>query len=415
MNAWKKNRLWVALAVLVVLVGLAVVGGQQSGTGTIAPEPETDDFPKLTASEIDELVIRRPGEGDATIELAKVDGSWRMVQPVEAEVEPTTVQTAVDKLGDLEVKRVAARDASNFERLEVGDDQGVHVTAKQDGQVLASVIIGSYGGGETMVRLADGNVVFAARGSMRFAFDKAPKDWRNRKVADVRTSRVQEVELTYGETTRRFVRGDGDEWQLADGEDPIERFSPAKVNGIVSSLAQMRATDFAEPEMTPAEAGLDAPAARATLRYRPVSDADAGDDEGEEGGEGEGEDDKREGEGSDEASAAGTSLETLVLVLGKPVDAEDGPRYLQVAGRDDVIYQVTNYYAEKMRPEVADLQEAEDSEEDEAEGAADAAAAPGGMPDLNIAGGSPDIPPEVMQKIQRQLQQQQQAAPGGGN
>jgi len=400
MNAWKKNRLWIALALLVVLVGIVVAsaGDDDGATGSIVPD-EVDDFPHVSAGEIDALTIRRPGEDPEVVELTKVEGGWRLTAPVDAEAETTTVQAALDKIGDLEVKRIAARDPKNHERLEVTDDSGIHVTAKQDGQVLASFIIGTYGGGETMVRLEGQELVYAASGSMKFAFDKAPKDWRNRKISDVRASRVREITLEYGETTRRFVKNSEDEWVQPEGEEPVEEFSGAKVGSIVASVAQMRATDFGAPDLTPEAAGITEPAARVVIRYRAEAEGDGSDDgDGVEGAAGEGDGDE---EPTDTAAEDTAPLEETVFLLGNPVDAEDGPRYLMVEGRDDIIYQVTDYYAGKMRPAVEDLQAAEDKE-----GEAEAPPAPGG-PDLNVAGGSPDIPPEVMQKIQQQIQQQQ--------
>jgi len=161
----------------------------------------------------------------------------------------------------------------------------------------------------------------------------------------------------------------------------------------------MRATDFGAPDLTPEAAGITEPAARVVIRYRAEAEGDGSDDgDGVEGAAGEGDGDE---EPTDTAAEDTAPLEETVFLLGNPVDAEDGPRYLMVEGRDDIIYQVTDYYAGKMRPAVEDLQAAEDKE-----GEAEAPPAPGG-PDLNVAGGSPDIPPEVMQKIQQQIQQQQ--------
>lgn len=385
MDWLKKNRLWMALGVLVVLVGLALSNQRGDDTEAAATEPQgVPELPDLSASEIDALTIRRPDADEPVIELRKRDGAWRLVQPVEAEAQASSVQTALDKLADLEVERVAARNPENHARLEVTDEAGVHVVAEQAGETLASLIFGAYGGGETMVRMEGEDVVFAVRGSVKFAFDKDAKNWRDRRIADVPATDVQSIEFAYGDTRRTFVRDAAGQWAQGAGDAPIESFSGSKVSSVVSRLAQLRANDFAAPDVTRESAGLAEPASRVVLRYEvtPASeDAEGADAEGETDGD------------------AAPTVQEIVFLLGAPVDAEDGPHYLAVEGRD-TIYRVTNYYAKTLRPTDEDF--AEDPEAEEGEDAADPAAA------LGAGGGTPtgDIPPEVMRQIQQQMQAQ---------
>lgn len=379
MDWLQKNRLWVALGVLVVLVGLALTtnGGEEDTVATV--EEDAPELPDLSASEIDRMTIRRPEADEPVIELAKEDGVWRLVKPVEAAVQASSVQDALDKLADLEVERVAARNPDNHERLEVTDEAGVHVVASQAGETLVSLVIGAYSGGETMVRLEGEDAVFAVNGSVKFAFDKPSKNWRDRRIADVPAADVQSIDFTYGDTRRTFVRDAAGQWAQGAGDAPIENFSASKVSSVVTRLAQLRADDFAAPDVDGEAAGLAEPTSRVVLTYEVTPD---GADE--------------DAEGSEDAAPR---VEEIVFLLGAPVEAEDGPHYLRRADRD-VVYEVTNYYAKSLRPTDEDF--AEDPEaEDAAEAPADPAAALGGAA---TPGGN--IPPEVMRQIQQQMQAQ---------
>jgi hypothetical protein len=407
---WEKNRLAIGAIALVAIIGIAVWASQRQeeqmgeDADTEVAEEMPDLLPDLDKDEIDELEIHRPDT--PVVRLTKVsDGEWRVAEPVDAPADLTTVNTALDKLDEMTMVRIAATNSANHERLEVTPETGIRVIVRGGGSELANLIFGTYGNRATMIRPEGEDRVAAAEGSLKFAFNKEVKDWRNRRVVDVPPADVVAIHFQNEQGSWRFERGEGDEWGQAEGEQEIERFGSARVQSTVSSLARMRATDFAPEEIDAAAAGLGEGESVVTLYVRESSED--GDEEGEAEGEGEGE---AEEEGEAEAEAP---MQEIVLRLGNEHTDESNTFYLMRDG-DPVMYLVSSYLAERIDAGLEDFQTAEPGEEG-AEGAAPPPGMPG-MPPGGPHGGAPpgggQIPPEVMQQIQQQIQQQQAA--GGG-
>lgn len=259
-----QNRLGIATAILIALLGVTVwrLNARKSED---QPAAKVDvKLPKIETDKVDELEIaaaERP-----KVRLAKKDGKWRVVDPVDAEADEDAVSSALTKLGELESTGVAATQAKNHERLEVEATKGTRVIAKSGGKPLLDAWIGSYQAGNSMVRLEGQVPVATVRGSIRYAFSKQLREWRNREVTEVPTADVQKIVFHNPKGHFEFVR-DGDEFkqQLSKGEKPINPLDTNKVKGIVGTASSLSATDFAEPNVTAEQAGLGANAATCTL------------------------------------------------------------------------------------------------------------------------------------------------------
>jgi hypothetical protein len=129
------------------------------------------------------------------------------------------------------------------------------------------VWIGSYKSGNSMLRIEGQDPVATVRGSIRYAFSKHLREWRNREITEVPTADVQKIIFHNAKGHLEFVR-DGDEFKqlLAKGEKPITPLDANKVKGIVGTAASLSATDFAEAGVTPQQAGLGPDAATCTLQ-----------------------------------------------------------------------------------------------------------------------------------------------------
>jgi hypothetical protein len=399
-----KHRLPIAVVLLLVMAGGTAWALQKRDTPSPAIDNESaTELPALERDAIEALEITRAG--GETIRVEREGDEWRLVAPLEAEVEESTVNAALDKLTTFEMTGHAATRAENHERLEVDAAHGVHVVAHGESGVLANLFIGAFRGGNTMVRIDGEDPVLAVRGSVKYAFDKELKEWRNRRIVNEDPAHVRAVAIDAGERHLRFERNAEDQWVEAAGQAPIERFSAAKVQSIVSTLARMRATDFAAEGVSAEQAGLAEPAATVTLSVvtpvaPPAAEAAA---EGAEGAAAE------EGEATAEATPATTTPaaaepasapapRTIVIKIGG--SAGEGASYVQREG-SPLTYTVSSYVAERMQPADAELQAPEPGTEEAAPAAPPSMGAMGGM-----GGGGQQIPPELMQQIQQQLRQQ---------
>lgn len=377
MDEIKRYRLLIGGVVLLGMIGLAwwAVRARTGDTAPTEAAAAATTLPEIDRDAITEIEIRRPGD-EAAIRLVKDGESWRLAAPVEAPAASSNVDTALDKLTDLDVRGVASSNAQFHERLEVDEEHGVRVIARAGGETLIDMWVGAFRGGNTMVRLEGEDRVLMVRGSIKFAFNKPVRDWRDRAILDVEPDSVSSVTFTNDNGTFAFRKGEEAWEQVTEapegGEAPpaIERFAPTKVRTSVSSLARLRASDFAGADVTVESAGLGEGAARVVL-----------------------------------VAGEGEEARTTTLLVGGEVGEQS--RYVMREG-DSTIFVVSRFMAERLVPNTEAFQEAEPGEA----GAEPPPPDPhGGMP----PGGGGQIPPELMQQIQRQLQQQGMGGGGHGH
>jgi Domain of unknown function (DUF4340) len=249
------NRLLTGIAVLAALLALTVWQfNRREAEDTKAPDVSVK-LPKVKKEEVTELSITAPNKKAVTL---KKDGDvWKLTAPLAADADKDAVDTALSKLAELESVSVAATKKENHEKLEVTEAKGVHVIAKAGDKVLANLWLGTYLSGNTMVR-EDGQInVATARGSIKYPFDKELKEWRDRSIVEIPNDQLTELTFTNKNGSWKFVK-EGGAWKQAPGEKEIPEFDASKVNSIASSVASLRANDFAAEGITQDAAGVGA-------------------------------------------------------------------------------------------------------------------------------------------------------------
>ncbi|MFW5921412.1 MAG: DUF4340 domain-containing protein, partial [Polyangiales bacterium] len=281
------------------------------------------------------------------------------------------------------------------ERLEGADENGIHVLVTQGGKQHAHLLVGAYKGGNTMVRLDGQEEVLSVRGSIKYAFNKGLKNWRNRQILELETDRVQRLEFEHGETALTFVRGAGGKWQQAEDDEPIEEYDPERVKSIVSRLGNMRATDFAAPDMTADEAGLGEDASTVTVFLGEAASGGDGADGGTAAADG--------GAAAPAEPTPPEEMEQLVLRVGNQLEGKN-QYYFQMQG-GEIIYVISQYLADQLQPKPEDLKEGAEPAKAPGKGKMPAEMGGGGMGGGGMGGGQ-KLPPGMKQKIMRKLQQQ---------
>jgi Domain of unknown function (DUF4340) len=249
------NRLLTAIVVLAGLLAITVWQWNKRDAEDAKAPDVTANVPKVKKDDVTELTVKAPGKTSVT--LKKADGAWKVTAPVAADADKEAVDSALSKLEELQFIAVAATQKENHEKLEVTDAKGVHVTAKQGDKTLADLWIGTYLSGNTMVREHDAVNVATVKGSLKYAFDKDLKDWRDRVVVDVKTDDVKSIAFTSKNGSFKFVK-EGSDWKQAPGEKPIANFDASKVTGLIGTVASLRANDFAADGVSADSAGVGA-------------------------------------------------------------------------------------------------------------------------------------------------------------
>jgi len=374
---WRKNRVAVGAVTFLFLLGVTIwaVGGRdRRSVESAAALPEVT----VDKSAVSELEITRPSEeGKETVVLSKVDDEWRVSSPIDAEADRNNVESALNRLADMQITSVAATRAENYPRLEVDDAQAVHVKVRSGDTEEVELWIGKYANGITMVRLADREEVFGVKGSVRYPFDRDLKTWRNRRVTQAASRLVDQVSFESGNGTFEFAK-ENDQWVVKKARKPIKDFDPKKVDGLVSTAARLTATGFAAPEVSAVRAGFNEPDATVTLHVAAVAEAS---------------------DGASPRSGSETEPETITLEIGDQTD-KDTELYLRRSG-DETIYIISKYLADRLRPDASAFERSEPAD------------APTQPPPGVAPGQQPQLPPEVMKQLQEQIRQQQrqQGAP----
>lgn len=350
---WRKNRIAIGAAVFVALLGLTLWavnrGNRQPAGASEVPAVEIDK------GAITSLEVIRPG--NETVVLSEVDGAWRVTEPLEAEADESNVDSALNRLADLQLVRVVATQPDNYARLQVDDANAVEVVVKSGDETLATLAIGKYADGMTMIRLDDRSEVFGASGSLRYAFDRDLKAWRNRRVVVEEASAVQSIRFESPNGTFAFERVE-DGWTPTEGKEALGDLDPKKVTGLVSTAARLTASGFAAEDISQARAGLTEPKATVTMTFA-------------------------------------EGVEPIVLELGDATE-EQGELYLQRRG-NPTVYVVSEYLANRLRPDSKAFEKVDAPP-----------APPPDMPAMPQGQGQPQLPPEVMRQLQEQIRAQQQ-------
>ncbi len=351
---WRKNRIALGAVAFFALLGLTLWAvnsrnRQPSSSGEI-PSIELDKAAITT------LEITRPD--DQRVVLSNVSGAWRMTEPMDAAADQNNVESALNRLAELRITRIVATKPENYARLQVDDTSAVQVIVKGGEETLIQLMVGKYGNGMTVVRIDDRTEVFGASGSLRYAFDRELKSWRDRQITALDAAHVHSIRFENANGTFHFQR-EGDGWAALEGKKALGDFDPGQVMGSLSTAARLTASDFAPEGTSAARAGLTEP--RATVTMTLAEDPNA-----------------------------------IVLELGDNTE-QPGKLYLRRSG-DPTIYVISQYLAKRLQP---DAQAFETPKAPPPPQQRMPSPPPGGPQ-------QPQLSPEVMRQLQEQIRAQQQ-------
>lgn len=226
-----------------------------------AAEDETKET--LFTFQTDDVTGVALAYADRKIELKKSDGKWRLVAPLEADADETSVDNLVKAIAECEIKRKLEDVPADLTPYGFGDG-GISVRVTLTSGELPEIRVGKTTpvGYSTYVKRADKPEILLAGSAFRSGMDKQVKDLRDKKILAFDDSRAEKIALVGPERDVLLEKSDG-RWKL---ERPGPHDADAStVQAFLKSLLGLRATDF--PSESPenlAEYGLDAP--RLTLR-----------------------------------------------------------------------------------------------------------------------------------------------------
>ena len=358
---WKKNRLLIATVGFVLAVAVTAFAlsnrAKRDEKGLVTEAK--DKLPSIKKDDLSKITLTHPEHGK--IVLKKTAEKWEVLEPVHWPADDSNMSYITDKIAELEVAGVAATSAKAHADLEVDAKKGIKVEVEADKNY--AFYVGKQKGGDTMVRMDGAPEVIAARKMFRWAFDREPQLWRDRKVLDLGSDSPQELWITNSNGKFHFIKR-GNTWAEADDvekEMKVPEFDPVKVQVLLSSFTSLRVANFADG-MNAAETGIEPePAAELKMVVK--------------------EKDEKE-------------PKTITLLVGKQIEGKD-EWYVDVNGQKP-LYMLDKYTADKVFSKLDDFKKDPPKPPQQ-----------GGGPMGGPGGGDlSQLPPEVRAQIQEAMKNQ---------
>ncbi|WP_373045603.1 DUF4340 domain-containing protein [Vulgatibacter sp.] len=258
----QKTRMLATMAAAVAVAAgagaFAFFGVFEAGQAEAARKEADEKLLGFEEAQIRRLELRAKGE---TTVLEKRDGSWRLVQPVDAAADGDAVESLLRQLAA--ARRSKTVDGTDPARFGLADP-AVVVRAFGAGEAKAEVALGATNtfDGSLFVRDAAGRIATTAA-TLRGALEKVAFDLREKRLARFGTEAVDEIRA---EGERDFVLARSDEgWRLLA---PVQEAADRETTeGILRALQDLRATAFAaeKPEAL-GPWGLETPALTVRLQ-----------------------------------------------------------------------------------------------------------------------------------------------------
>ena len=257
------------------LLAGAVFAGILGVTLLVLREPEkgtrTGEGPRPIAEikegSVDTLEVTKDGK---TTVIKKEGDTYRVDKPVAYAADQDSAKEAFEAIEKMDFGNQITDQKSKHDEFEVGE-KGVRVVAKDDGKVLADLRVGKTANAMTMVRVEGKDVVWQARGSIKFQFDKEPAAWRDKSITTFDREKAERLEVASagGEkiVLSRPPKGDAGaepEWKVVESTVKLDNFDKTVASDMISALYSFKANDFADG-VPVTETGLASPALTVTV------------------------------------------------------------------------------------------------------------------------------------------------------
>jgi hypothetical protein len=284
--------------ILLVAGGIAVVGGlyywqnkkDASNTNTEWTQGSKTSAPqvKVVPEEVDKIDIKAKDKPEVV--LTKTGADWSMTAPVQtSKVQKGTIDEVLNALKGVQFKDPIAKGQNYYADYDLTPEKAVHVVASKGGTPVADLWLGAQKSRGQMARVGSDDQIWSISGASAWSFDKAPKDFRDRKVWDLPKDQVASVDISDAKGALSFVHNDtpaasdagaapdattGDAgaaptWSGTFGGKPIKDLTTSKVDDLVNAFALggvLNADDFGDGK-SDAETGLASPDAT-TLDFK---------------------------------------------------------------------------------------------------------------------------------------------------
>lgn len=200
----EKNRLYLLAGVLVVLVLAAYFltkSDKRSSTGDT-----TEKLYEFDSAAVDRLEITQDGR---KITISKVNGEWKLTDPIEYRVNQEFVNAALSDLKNYRLLSLVSENPENKDQFGFGDSAKVVFSVFQSGNLTGTIEIGKVpdAPNQTYIKAADDDKIYLAYNFLRNNFVRPSlESWRDLQIISIPSNTVKSIEYTSGGSTYRLTK-----------------------------------------------------------------------------------------------------------------------------------------------------------------------------------------------------------------
>ena len=220
---------------------------------------------KFDRSKVDGIEV---SEGGKLLQFAKGGGEWKLIKPVQARADYSSVEGLLSRL-EGKAKSFATNEASPADLKKYGlEKPEATVNLSLGGTKLTLVVGGKVDEGAVYVRDRSKPVVMTAESALADELKKGADQYRRREIFEFHAFNADRLDVTRNGQAVVFerVKGQGDaaseKWRrVSPNASDVEQ---DKMNGLLSKLESLRASSFTESR---AKTGLDSPAMTVLVKF----------------------------------------------------------------------------------------------------------------------------------------------------
>lgn len=195
----KNNKILIYAAVLVGLVVIAYFLTKSDGRKDSTDKLKSEQFFKIDSASVDRLEFEKNGQ---KLTIAKVNGLWKIIEPVEYPVNQNFIASALSDLKNHYLESIISTNPNKKENFGFGDTTFTKLTVYQNGQLSGSFLIGSptSAPAQTYLKRVDSDTVYLAEKFLHNNFVKPSfLDWRDLLIFSVPSTSIKSLEYNFGD------------------------------------------------------------------------------------------------------------------------------------------------------------------------------------------------------------------------
>jgi len=203
-----------------------------------------------------------------TVELAKSNGDWKLLKPMQAPADTAAVEGLIGKVQSAQMKSIVTDNVEPADLKKYGLDRPSASITLSLGSAKATLLLGGKAGdGSLYAKDASKPLVMTIDPTLVDDIKKGADDYRRKDLFAFRAYDATHIELTRAGQTVAFdkIKGakpeDEDKWRRAGAKTDTDK---EKMSVFLAKLESLRAMSFVDPS---AKTGLDSPVLTVSAKY----------------------------------------------------------------------------------------------------------------------------------------------------